>query len=64
MQLDCGGRGRPATEWRLVIPELQQTDLKRIESELQELGYFTYIIKEQRDNAGESVRLENWLMVR
>jgi hypothetical protein len=29
--------------------------LKRIESRLQELGYFTYIIKEQRDKAGESV---------
>lgn len=29
--------------------------LKRIESKLQELGYFTYIIKEQPDKAGESV---------
>lgn len=29
--------------------------LKRIESRLQELGYYTYIIKEQPDKAGESV---------
>jgi len=29
--------------------------LKRIASKLQELGYFTYIIKEQPDKAGESV---------
>lgn len=29
--------------------------LKRIETRLQELGYFTYIIKEQPDKAGESV---------
>jgi hypothetical protein len=29
--------------------------LKRIESKLQELGYFTYIIKEQPDKAGESI---------
>jgi len=29
--------------------------LKKIESRLQELGYFTYIIKEQPDKAGESV---------
>ena len=29
--------------------------LKRIESKLQECGYFTYIIKEQPDKAGESV---------
>ena len=29
--------------------------LKRIESKLQELGYHTYIIKEQPDRAGESV---------
>jgi hypothetical protein len=29
--------------------------LKRIESQLQELGYYTYIIKEQPDKAGESV---------
>ena len=29
--------------------------LKRIESKLQELGYFTYIIKEQSDKAGESI---------
>ena len=29
--------------------------LKRIESKLQELGYYTYIIKEQPDKAGESV---------
>jgi len=29
--------------------------LKRIESKLQELGYYTYIIKEQPDRAGESV---------
>ena len=29
--------------------------LKRIESKLQELGYCTYIIKEQPDRAGESV---------
>jgi hypothetical protein len=29
--------------------------LKRIESKLQELGYYTYIIKEQSDKAGESV---------
>jgi hypothetical protein len=31
------------------------TRLKRIESQLQELGYYTYIIKEQPDKAGESV---------
>ncbi|MGO9019648.1 MAG: hypothetical protein ACLQVJ_15000 [Syntrophobacteraceae bacterium] len=29
--------------------------LKRIESKLQELGYYTYIIKEQPDKAGESI---------
>lgn len=29
--------------------------LKRIESKLQEMGYYTYIIKEQPDRAGESV---------
>ncbi len=29
--------------------------LKRIETKLQELGYYTYIIKEQSDKAGESV---------
>jgi hypothetical protein len=29
--------------------------LKRIETKLQELGYYTYIIKEQPDKAGESV---------
>jgi len=29
--------------------------LKRIESKLQELGYYTYIIKEQPDKTGESV---------
>jgi len=29
--------------------------LKRIEAKLQELGYYTYIIKEQPDKAGESV---------
>jgi hypothetical protein len=29
--------------------------LKRIEAKLQELGYFTYIIKEQPDKTGESV---------
>lgn len=29
--------------------------LKRIESKLQDLGYYTYIIKEQPDKAGESV---------
>jgi len=29
--------------------------LKRIESKLQELGYYTYIIREQPDRAGESV---------
>lgn len=29
--------------------------LKRIESKLQELGYYTYIIKEQPDRAGESI---------
>jgi hypothetical protein len=29
--------------------------LKRIESKLQELGYYTYIIKEQPDRAGEGV---------
>lgn len=29
--------------------------LKRIEAKLQELGYFTYIIKEQPDRAGESI---------
>jgi hypothetical protein len=29
--------------------------LKRIESRLQDLGYYTYIIKEQPDKAGESV---------
>jgi hypothetical protein len=29
--------------------------LKRIASKLQELGYYTYIIKEQPDKAGESV---------
>jgi hypothetical protein len=29
--------------------------LKKIESKLQELGYYTYIIKEQPDKAGESV---------
>lgn len=29
--------------------------LKRIESKLQDLGYYTYIIKEQPDRAGESV---------
>jgi hypothetical protein len=29
--------------------------LKRIEARLQELGYFTYIIKEQPDRAGESI---------
>lgn len=29
--------------------------LKRIETRLQELGYFTYIIKDQPDKAGESV---------
>jgi hypothetical protein len=29
--------------------------LKQIESKLQELGYYTYIIKEQPDKAGESI---------
>jgi hypothetical protein len=29
--------------------------LKRIDAKLQELGYFTYLIKEQPDRAGESV---------
>ena len=29
--------------------------LKRIASKLRDLGYYTYIIKEQRDRAGESV---------
>jgi len=29
--------------------------LKRIESKLQDLGYYTYIIKEQPDKAGESI---------
>jgi hypothetical protein len=29
--------------------------MKQIESKLQELGYYTYIIKEQSDKAGESI---------
>jgi len=33
--------------------------LKRIEIKLQELGYYTYIIKEQPDKPGESVILLN-----
>lgn len=36
-----------------IGPALER--LKRIEDKLQELGYYTYIIKEQPDKAGESV---------